>query len=429
LLVLGYTSAGLLLSISTERLISLIGSPRKRAAIKKLLAEKSSTRRTRAIIYLALSAVGITAGITLGACTGRHQYKLRKEAKKPEENPAAQPLEVVIDAPPVHESRDGAGNPAHHRLAASAKGPVSLESDFLGGTSSASSRQSTPPTIHARNEEKERRGSQTPKIVTGHGESPDHSPAPFSPEAPDTGLSTSPGGAASVAINLYQVHFTAPTEGDLDTTHARHTEARRNIADAVRGLPFRSKSADSPRSRISRFIIPTDHNRSLLVATPAGSTESTPTPTPALTPVVSPEASPARAGAGVVTLRSPRFERDARRAARRNKRAHSARIIQELEALDLIGDDQSSLVIKNSSWLRKKLTERERDLLQDIVLQKLDITRFKELLQAIHQACIPPTKSVLLLSMTSNKSILDLLNDALEECPESSLDTSFRSPL
>jgi hypothetical protein len=221
-----------------------------------------------------------------------------------------------------------------------------------------------------------------------------------------------------------------------------------NIAAAVSGLSAitprmlsrhghpplgRSKSADSPRSRLSRFIIPTDHDRSLLVATPAGSTESTPTPTPALTPVVSPEASPAGAGAGVVTLRSPRFEHvdrrvapDARRAARRNKRAHSAKIMQGLEALDLTGDDQSSLVIKNSSWLRKKLTERERDLLQDIVLQKLDITKFKELLQAIHQACIPPTKSVLLLSMTSNKSILELLNDALEECPESSLDTSFR---
>jgi len=492
-LALGYTSAGLLLSISTERLISLIGSPRKRAAIKKLLAEKSSTRRTRAIIYLALSAVGITAGITLGACTGRHQYRLRKESNKPKETPATLKSKAVLeDAPPVHESRDGAGNPAHHRPAAQATGPVSdptaphrrhtspidpaLENDLPGSmlptlTSRASSRQSTPLIIDARTKEKEEKksGSQTPEIVSGHGRSLDHSP---SPEAPDTGLSTSPRGAASVAINLYKVHFTAPTESDLDTTLARHTAARRNIAAAVSGLSAitprmlsrhghpplgRSKSAYSPRSRLSRFIIPTDHDRSLLVATPAGSTESTPaptpTPTPALTPVVSPEASPTRAGAGsggsagsvtaVVAARSPRSDRlpfhittqthaqhrSASDTSRTRYRKIRALAQKATTALHLTGRTLGELLGQNKYWLVECLPKTQNELLFNLACTQIDIQTFKDVLKEIHDVYIMSQLDPLALPTTTKEAITTRLNEALQEFSTDYLDTSFRSPL
>jgi|GEM_PF-5452959 len=74
-----YVSAGALFSISAERLISLIGSERKYMHLKRILANKVSPDRGKAIARLMLSSAGITVAVLIALITGKYHVMHNKK--------------------------------------------------------------------------------------------------------------------------------------------------------------------------------------------------------------------------------------------------------------------------------------------------------------------------------------------------------------
>ncbi len=87
LIAAGYVSASLLFSISTARLLSLVGSPNKYAKLKQILALQKSPARMRTILQLILSSTGITTAICIALITGRYHF-IQNNKNKSKNNPA-----------------------------------------------------------------------------------------------------------------------------------------------------------------------------------------------------------------------------------------------------------------------------------------------------------------------------------------------------
>jgi hypothetical protein len=459
LLIAGYTSSGLLCCFSTERLLSLIGSRQKYKKLKKILALKNSSARTRAIIYLILSSAGIVTGITVGALTGYHHYKVRQATKPEQKNHTPQTRVRLEDEQPVHELLDGTDtglpatlppNPTPSHAAHRTSGSAALESDFPGGKSpkSISSQRSTPPMLNVDSDD-DGESSDTDTLPIVSGDKP-RSPVPTrladttssSPTSATAHLTASPpAGGPDHSLLLRSTNLDAATHPQITPTDG-HTERLYAIAQAVGQLSTitpgmvlrggrpplkerpplgRSKSADSPQKRASRVA----------------STDATPCTTPELTP----PSSPARAGAGsgAVAVRSPRFDRlpshstiqphaqhrstsDKKRERSREKRALAKK---ETAALHLEGSTPGQLIGQNNFWLKKFLTNQQNALLIELASKKIDLGQFKTVLKKIHQECIILRSSVLSLGHTNPGIISKILEDALEECPDSSLETSL----
>jgi hypothetical protein len=494
---LGYVSAGALFSISAERLISLIGSERKYMQLKRILASKTSSERDKAITRLVLSSVGITAAVIIALITGRYHvmqnraYAQLKSQPIIDPNPENLPKGLVGTAGPTARTISPALSPKSNLTP-----PSEYDSDNADETPSKlpkvvsgsnqhspsagrqrcspteASEQPADPAVRSLTKEFDRLAADDnttkasildPALTTHNSSASSTPPSTAKAETPPTDRTTltptTPKHDRASAPT--HVALAAPTEesttaaSTLDTTMDHHRQVRSGVAFAVAGLPVfnglhmrRAKSADSPRTKPSCYTVPL--NGSLIVATPTGSTESSPSSTPS----ASPDASPIRAGAGSgagaatrsstmgnPTTRSPRFARltnketvgatrDARRAARQRRKAKSVGLINKLKDLNLTETTVGALLKKNT-WLNKELSGPEMSILQDIVIKNLELTTFKTLLTQLHSKFFITHENALMLRSTPHQTVRELLNEALEQCPKTppSDRSSFSSPL
>jgi len=436
---LGYVSAGALFSISAERLISLIGSERKYMQLKRILASKTSSERDKAITRLVLSSVGITAAVIIALITGKcHIMENTKNAKLKspgvlERDFASKKGRVSPTPDPKLFPKTNSGHSSPTQ-----KGVATNE---LSGWPKPETRRLSKEFDQSDADSSTSEASTTPRATTPTGFSA--SPTPPSPTVAHstTSLAPTPPVADDTSAHMQGEVGAAPTEesttavSTLDTTMDHHRQVRSGVAFAVAGLPVfnglhmrRAKSADSPRTKPSCYTVPL--NGSLIVATPTGSTESSPSSTPS----ASPDASPIRAGAGSgagaatgistlgsPTIRSPRFERSndamAKQQRRRARRAASATLIQDLSKLALECSDKKSLLVKNGTWTTK-LIPANYDALLELATSTIPLETFKKILIRIHQMIFPQRRTLSLAPQDPHQTqelITTLLNDALEE--------------
>ncbi|MEI7580957.1 MAG: hypothetical protein WCJ17_04115 [bacterium] len=471
---LGYVSAGALFSISAERLISLVGSERKYMQLKRILASKTSSERDKAITRLVLSSVGITVAVIIALITGRYHvmqnraYAQLKSQPIIDPNPKNLPKGLVgpagctartispalspksnLTPPSEYDSDNADETPSKLPKVVSGSNQHSPSAGRQRCSPTEASEQPADPAVRSLTAEFDRlaAGYNTtkasildPALTTHNSSASSTPPSTAKAETPPTDRTTltpttpkhDRASAPTHVAGAAPIEESTTAASTLDTTMDHHRQVRSGVAFAVAGLPVfkmgRAKSADSPRTKTSCFTVPL--NGSLIVATPTGSTESSPSSTPS----ASPDASPIRAGAGSgagaatgistlgsPTIRSPRFERSndamAKQQRRRARRAASATLIQDLSKLALECSDQKSLLVKNGTWT-KKLIPANYDALVELATSTIPLETFKTILIRIHQMIFPQRRTLSLAPQDPHQTqelITKLLTDALEE--------------